>query len=413
MEKRIKVRSFPASYGESFLLSFEGENNTFNILIDTGFVSTAEIISEELKKMKYSNQKLDLIIFTHIDNDHINGARELLRQIFEEKIVDIGEIWYNDYFKIFETIFNSNDTNKMTENDEGIVKEILNISYSEEKGIFKTNDVGYKNAQYIEQYLCDKGRNIEWNKMFDEKCIMIEDDVIRKKISDELSIVVINPCFDILQKEFYEWKEYLIEKGFQSSLYKNMELAHAFEITLLEHEKRTIEYKEKECGANDDNEIFKRCIEYNQKDEGIINRTSISIVIEFHGKKLFFLGDGSPIELEKAIKKYMGNITECNVDLIKVPHHGSKYNWSNVINTLVKSSKYLIATNGKIFNHPDIETVVKIISSSTDNKKIFFNYKPDKIIREISKMKEIEKYPYEFVCENDKKTGKGIQEIIL
>ena len=74
----IKFEFFEASYGDSILISTE---NT-NILIDGGLSKTYKRILAKTKTLKSKLRKvsnLDLVVLTHIDNDHICGLIELVR----------------------------------------------------------------------------------------------------------------------------------------------------------------------------------------------------------------------------------------------------------------------------------------------------------------------------------------------
>ena len=94
----INIEAFPASYGESILVSI-GENNTKNILIDLGFSSTYHNhVKKRLQEISAMNQSIDLLVITHYDADHIRGAIELLKDngmCGSPKIVKIEDIWIN------------------------------------------------------------------------------------------------------------------------------------------------------------------------------------------------------------------------------------------------------------------------------------------------------------------------------
>lgn len=410
MSKNINIKSFPASYGESFLIKCKSKTYTTNILIDAGFLSTAKIVIEELKKINLKGQKLDLLIFTHIDNDHINGAREVLKEITENKIIEIGEIWYNDYFKMVHLVEDTKGT-ELQECNDLILNQILNRPYPCEKGIYKKESVSFGEAQYLEQYLLNEDLKSIWNKSFDYGAIFIDEELIHKNINSDVSIVVLNPTFQILSKQFYEWRNYLRNKGFNEKLNENEKLALAFEQSMISEAKKDIVVKNLDCAAN--NNLFKECMNYNVYDDKITNRTSISIVLEFDGKRLMFLGDGSPIELEESINRYVETTGVRELDLIKIPHHGSKNNWSTKLNGLVHSEKYLIATNGKVYKHPDIETIVKLIGSYPKYTELYFNYKPQHVMRLLQNIPELLKRQYGIIWENKETNGVRVQEIEL
>ena len=91
----INVLSFKAENGDAFLIKFD---NGQNILIDMGMPKTYENeIRQELIKLKEQEQKIDLLIISHIDEDHIGGAIKFLEENKNNEIIEISEIWHNSY----------------------------------------------------------------------------------------------------------------------------------------------------------------------------------------------------------------------------------------------------------------------------------------------------------------------------
>ncbi|MBO5057473.1 MAG: MBL fold metallo-hydrolase [Lachnospiraceae bacterium] len=81
----IKVTFFDVGKGDAILI--ETENH--NMLIDTGYDRTSGVILDYLEKENV--QKLDYLILTHFDKDHVGGADQILKQ------VKAGEILQPDY----------------------------------------------------------------------------------------------------------------------------------------------------------------------------------------------------------------------------------------------------------------------------------------------------------------------------
>jgi len=112
------------------------------------------------------------------------------------------------------------------------------------------------------------------------------------------------------------------------------------------------------------------------------NGSSISFILEFNQKKLLFLADShEDIIYENLLRlKEIGYSLEFEVT--KLPHHGSVKNISSKLINLFDSKKYLISTDGKNLknNHPNLETLAKIITKKTTHKKeLIFNYEIEKI----------------------------------
>lgn len=93
----LSIKLFPAEYGDCILLSI-GKEKQYNILIDGGLSKTYQKhIKSEIYHIKKMKQKIDLVVCTHMDNDHICGLIQLfIIQLLKETSSDFVEnIWYN------------------------------------------------------------------------------------------------------------------------------------------------------------------------------------------------------------------------------------------------------------------------------------------------------------------------------
>ncbi|MDK2965356.1 MAG: hypothetical protein PWP53_968 [Lacrimispora sp.] len=410
MSDNITVKSFPASEGESFLITITQSTMTTNIIIDCGYTSTARLLIDECKKINLLGQHIDLLILTHIDNDHINGARTLLNEIINNKIIKIKQIWYNDYFMIYKCV------NKILgldiyKSSNVVLDKIINTPYPENSTIYKEKNVGFQKALFLEDILTKPEVLSIWNTDFDYQYIAIDDKPIKKTLNNEVVLYILGPYLNTLKQQFYEWRDYLNKTNYSLLLDNNIDLAKAFEISLMLFHESSNNFSKKKCGSSA-NQIAE-LISFENFDTTTSNRSSISIVIEFNNKKLLFLGDSSPIDLENTLLEY-SNLNGHNsfFDLVKLPHHGSKRNWSIKLNEIAKSKKYLIATNGNRHNHPDIETIMKIISRP-GNKEIIFNYKPERLLHKLNNLKVQETYTYTVNYENSNRNQLKVQEISL
>lgn len=103
-EKRKKVSEIwiemlLASEGDCILVTLPDAD--IRILIDGGVGDTYKnSLKDRLLQLKSENKVINLLIVTHIDNDHIGGIIELLKENGsnkESRIVKIDDIWHNSY----------------------------------------------------------------------------------------------------------------------------------------------------------------------------------------------------------------------------------------------------------------------------------------------------------------------------
>ena len=93
----VTIQMLPAASGDCIYLEFPDPD--FRILIDGGYAKTYhKYLKKFLLNLAAEGKRLNLIVVTHIDNDHINGIKSLLQENGNAKdpqIIGIDEIWFN------------------------------------------------------------------------------------------------------------------------------------------------------------------------------------------------------------------------------------------------------------------------------------------------------------------------------
>ena len=98
-KSEIEIEVLPANEGDCILITIEKED--IHILIDGGTAETyRNYLKTRLIQLRNEGKEIDLLIVTHIDNDHIGGIIELLKENgsdMDSKIIRIKNIWHNSY----------------------------------------------------------------------------------------------------------------------------------------------------------------------------------------------------------------------------------------------------------------------------------------------------------------------------
>lgn len=156
---KINIELFPASYGESILVSCKGKNTT-NILIDMGFINTYNnSIRNRLKKLKDDYQCINLLVFTHLDADHISGGTAFLKEngsALEPSIIHINEIWFNS---IKHLPINSNKI-QLSDKENLILKSICSKRYTKEMYVSSINDSSCEQSLTLCRLIEENGYNL-------------------------------------------------------------------------------------------------------------------------------------------------------------------------------------------------------------------------------------------------------------
>lgn len=100
------------------------------------------------------------------------------------------------------------------------------------------------------------------------------------------------------------------------------------------------------------------------EDTGIANAASIAFLAEFSGKALLVGGDARSDVLCDSIRSLLSQREQkrLRLDAFVIPHGGSQRNLSRELLELLECDRYLVSTNGAVFQHPNRETIARIIT---------------------------------------------------
>lgn len=363
----MRITFFPANNGDSFFL----ETASDSILIDGGYVSTyKKYIKPKLLQLKEENRSLNHLIVTHIDNDHISGIIKFIEENTENKIVEVENIWHNSYShlkSIDDGLYFSGksiDTmsiNYQLKDEEDLsVKNISAVQGSTLASLLKKNNFQSKNDFLNNHYIS-----------YDTAKVIECDDIIFR---------ILSPDDDKLLELKKYWKKELFNKGFSSDQDLSDFNEDVFEYILsLEKEKKRL--RKKNISASDVIDVEALAGEDFSEDDTATNGSSIAFVLEYNKLRLLFLSDSHPSIVAKNIQEHFKDeFFPIKFDLIKISHHGSKNNTCPELLELIDSEKYIISTNGNTHNHPDLETIARIIKrKSTFIRNIYINYNLDSL----------------------------------
>jgi beta-lactamase superfamily II metal-dependent hydrolase len=92
-----------AEFGDCFILESKSNNESTTMLIDGGTYQTfTNHLKPTLQKLLL-NGKIDLMVLSHIDTDHIIGLLDILDEIKNQRenrtkeLVKISKMWHNSF----------------------------------------------------------------------------------------------------------------------------------------------------------------------------------------------------------------------------------------------------------------------------------------------------------------------------
>jgi hypothetical protein len=113
-------------------------------------------------------------------------------------------------------------------------------------------------------------------------------------------------------------------------------------------------------------------------DRSVHNLSSIVVLVESQGKRLLFTGDGRGDHTLGGLGAAgLLKDGEIRIDVLKVPHHGSVRNVELGYFQAIRADHYVISADGK-FDNPDVDTLRLISAARPDDAfTLHLTYPPD------------------------------------
>ncbi|WP_251842268.1 ComEC/Rec2 family competence protein [Enterobacter hormaechei] len=275
------------------------------VVIDAGYSTTGPQVIEHLEKY-YHTDKIDLLISTHPDGDHVGG----LTYVLENAVVN--EFWIH----------------KPWEHNENLAKEFA--------------DGRITDASIAERMKENLQKAYDAVKLAEKKGIDIHEP-FQGKTWDTAKLIVIGPTqafYETLIPDFAR----MPERAEATAGTESIKSAYNF---LKEQAKKIIEYVAdwfSDEGLDDKDTTSAQ------------NNSSVILKLEIDGKTLIFTGDAGVRALDMA-SEY---INHEEVSFIQVPHHGSRRNVGpEVLNKII----------GNIVNEGETKKITAFISCAPNCQK--------------------------------------------
>ena len=101
-------------------------------------------------------------------------------------------------------------------------------------------------------------------------------------------------------------------------------------------------------------------------DKSVANLSSIAVVAKFGGRTMLLTGDGRGDDILDGLKAagFIDNAKtgKCHVDVLKMPHHGSSRDMTQDFLERITADHYVISADGK-FDNPDKETMEMLVKA--------------------------------------------------
>lgn len=393
---KATIKTFPCIDGDCIFMKLRDQSNTdsFHVMIDCGALSEniIDYIYQDL------SLKIDLLIVTHIDKDHIDGITAMF---YEDRLknLKIGKILYNCY-----------------QNYEGNAQPLDEIIRTQMDMIEKlaSEDIGSQISVKGSVSLASKILEKQELKQVWERNVIKDttpDFHLGKKWGKLVFLSPSEEAMEDLYKLFKEEYAGITSEKIPDKPFERIEEMYELIIRLdalrsrafhgQRAKNRDLEYVNF-IGINE--AIFESAYkaEPNENELSKQNKASLAFVWECNGHRVLFLGDAPAHQVATTLEAKLGKGV-LYFDAIKVSHHGSAYNATKELYDKIDSTMYYI-TGGEEGSRPSLEAIAKIVCKGKTDKKrrvIRYNFKTTLTEELTSASTKDIRDKYNFTLEND------------
>lgn len=297
--------------GDAILVRLIDEyNNPTVIVIDGGYKENGEQMIAYLSSLRISS--IDLVINTHPDIDHISG----LIRLFEEESLSISKVIMNRPWR-----------------DSNITADYFYDNRITDKSVNKRMTEAFKYAYQLEQIAISK---------------IGEENIIHPVVGNTYY-----DCLTILAPSKILYREKLLESDKTPTTIE--ESSNTFVRTM----KNLVRY-------------IQGHLEWRNEETSPINETSIVSLLCMPGRNYLLTGDSGRNCLKEALDYKSSNslIAHKSINVLQLPHHGSRKNVSPEIIRRINADDYIISCPplGLDSHHPSRKLVNMILEQKPSAK---------------------------------------------
>jgi Metallo-beta-lactamase superfamily len=314
----IRLQMLPAEDGDCLLLSYGSPDNLRHILIDGGRPATHLAIRPILERVGVRGERIDVMVATHVDQDHILGLLGLLED--PQTPVTFGDVWFNGYHHLLD----------------GHVETF-----------------GPLDGEKFSTLLLNQRQ--PWNRAFAGNAVEVGHPFVQ--FDDAVFVHVLSPQRRQLEALAPVWLAECTKEGLIPGYAEQQPKPEGYE----------------SFGAVDIDQLADSSF---VPDTSKTNASSIAFVFEYDEVRLLFTGDASDRQLVDSLGPLAAaEGGRFRIDALKVAHHGSGRNLSTALLNLIDCPRYLISTSGARHGHPEDVAMARILKYGGAKKEIIFNYK--------------------------------------
>ena len=314
----LTIEMLKAAHGDAILVEYGAPAAPSRILVDGGPHPAYPALRKRILALPPAQRRLELLIISHVDTDHIDGIIRLLQD--KEVGLEIDELWFNG-----------------------------------QRHLIPPGEMGGVQGEFLEVLIEDLG--LPWNCSFEGEAVVVpaSGDLPSFVLPGGATVTLLSPKEEQLRNLRREWIKTVKAAGFVPG---DRDAAR-------EQMLRRKEYAPPAA------------ILGSSVDTSVANGSSIAVLFEFEGQAILLAADAFAEVLEESLARLASErgCEDLPVDAFKLAHHGSFSNISPHLLELAPAAYYLVSTNGDKFRHPDAAAIQLILQQRRESHPhLVFNY---------------------------------------
>jgi hypothetical protein len=336
------LEAVQAQWGDALLLHWGEGDDLRTIMVDGGpggrvstdylFPRLGQLRSNRERTVRSSSPyPLERIVVTHIDDDHIAGVIEVLGHIEDgfDELVSTKGVWHNAFGDVLDEDDPARVKAALTALDEQVLERLGSERNLEEIA----HDVFLDPAQIFVTSGVEQGNELQ--RLANSLGLTLNEGsglmyAPRPTLDfDGLTVTVVSPTADLLDDLRRYWQQELTATGSPQSAMRAIIAAY--------------------------------------EDKSPPNLASIVFLAEYRGQKILMTGDARGDYVLAGLEHAnMLAETALELDVLKLPHHGSIRDFEMDFFERLRARHYVVSANGR-YGNPESETLRLLIESRNDD----------------------------------------------
>lgn len=326
----IVVEALPAGFGDCLLVTCDVGGRPWRLLVDTGPDETYPALRRRLQALPPGpdgRRHVDLFVVSHIDHDHIGGARLLL----DDAALGLrfGDIWFNA--------------------PPAPARRVRGVAEGES----------------LATLLGAAESALPWNAAWRGEPVATGEGEAGRgcTLPGGPTLTLLSPTPSRLDALYKVWA-------------KELERLRRREHDAAAETEAAPVRRMRGGEAAPDLEVLAH--RRTATDHAVPNGSSIALLLEHRGASALLAADAFADVLVPQLRALAGQRgqSRIEVDLLKLSHHGSRANVTRELLDAVHARHYVVSTDNAYFRHPDAEAIARVVTAGGRSSRplIWFNH---------------------------------------